>query len=133
MSGIIVVRCDTFGHGRLPPSAVVCSPVGVASIPVTSSDVLPGARNGSGSHAVSARGVSASLAMSPFFRCSIPIGGALALGLRHRLQNASLRHPAEIVVHARLPSGCRHIEIDRLSELIGTPAGISNMPVSAPA
>ena len=36
----------------------------------------------------------------------------LALGFAHRLEDASLRHPAEIVVDGRPPAGRRHVEID---------------------
>jgi len=89
VSGIIVVRCDTFGHGRLPPSAVVCSPVGVASVPVTSSDVLPGARNGSGQPRRVSEECLRLLGHVALLQMLDPIGGALALGLRHRLQNVA--------------------------------------------
>ena len=36
----------------------------------------------------------------------------LALGFAHRLEDASLGHPAEIVVDGRTPAGRRHVEID---------------------
>ena len=36
----------------------------------------------------------------------------LALGFAHRLEDAYLRHSAEIVVGGRTPAGRRHVEVD---------------------
>ena len=47
------------------------------------------------------------------------LGGALALGFARRLEDAGLRHPAEIVLDSGGPSGCRHAERHSAGQMIG--------------
>lgn len=48
-----------------------------------------------------------------------PLGGALALGLGHRLQDAGLGNATEVVVHRRLPARPRHVERDGAGQPVG--------------
>ena len=45
--------------------------------------------------------------------------GPLAGAFLHRLEDAALRHPAEIVLDGRPPAGLHHVEIDGLGQAIG--------------
>ena len=72
-----------------------------------------GVRSGSGSQSVPCSRRSASLAMSPFFRCSMRRAVLLALGLAHGFQDLGLGDAAQIVVRRGRPSRRRHVERQR--------------------